>query len=170
MNTIRNNKVIFVSNLNGEFDKFFEMFIKIKEKSGAFDLIILTGNVFNAKKDFSSIKELTKLNTKILIFDESEAGIVCKHQLLYTQYDLLENITILGRSGIYSYNDLTIAYLNGAESKKYLQDVQKFKYTSNYFSKEDIDRLIDQQNKIDVLLVNTITSIFYDEMRKYLFF
>lgn len=169
MNTIKNIKVIFFSNLNGEFDKFCEMFVKIKEKSGTFDLVILNGHVFNSKKDFSSIKELTKLNTKILIFDESEAGIVCKHQLLYNHYDLLDNITILGRSGIYSYNDLSIAYINGTESKKYLQDLEKFKYTSNYFSKEDIDRLIDQHNentKIDILLVNTIPSIFYDEMRK----
>ena len=163
-------KIILFSNINGDFQKFTELFSKIREKSGDFDLVILTGNVFNPNKNFSLVKQLDTINTKFLIFDQSEVGIVCKHRLGHENYKFSENIEILGRSGFYIHQGLRIAFLSGKENKKYLSEDEKYKYTSCYFSRDDIDMLIKDSNKFkmktDILLINTLPSVIYDEMKK----
>lgn len=162
----QNKKLIFFSHINGNFSKFMEIYNKIKEKSGKMDLIILTGNVFNKDKNFDGIKELEKLETKILIFDQSEVGIVIKHKFFSNFYQYSENIVILGRSGYYNFFDITIAYINGKENKKYLREEEKFIYTSSFFNKDDVIKTIGlgEKEKIDILLINTIPGIFLDEM------
>jgi hypothetical protein len=165
-------KAIVFPNIDGDFKKFSDMYKKITEKSGNFDLVFLTGNVFNSNKDFSLLNELEKLShtTKFIIFDSSEVGIVCKHKLDYSHQHIKENITILGRSGIYSINGLKIAYINGKENKKYLSEDDKYKYTSCYFSRDDVDYLIDstknKESRVDILLLHSIPSTLYDEMLK----
>lgn len=165
-------KAIVFPNIDGDFKKFSEMFNKITEKSGNFDLVFLTGNVFNISKDFSLLCEIEKLShmTKFIIFDSSEVGIICKHKLDYSHQHIKENITILGRSGIYSINGLRIAYMNGKENKKYLSEDDKFKYTSCYFSRDDIYYLTDRTNtkdiRVDILLLHSIPSILLNELLK----
>ncbi len=163
-------KILTFSNLNGNFEKFLEIFLKIKEKSGNYDLIILIGNVFNKNKDFSGVKDLEKLQTKILILDNSEVGIVLKHKLIYGEYALNEYVTILGRSGIYNHDNIRIAYLNGRENKKYLSEDVKHIYTSCFFSRDDVDKIIsDAENsklKTDIILTNSMPQIIYDELLK----
>jgi hypothetical protein len=163
-------KAIVFPHINGDFVKFAEMFQKIRDKSGSFDLVFLTGNVFNPAKDFALVKELEILSTttKFLIFDSSEVGIVCKHNIGYSHQHLSENITILGRSGFYNINGLKVAYLNGRENKKYLSEDEKYKYTSGFFSRDDVDFLTSKkmEMKTDILLINSIPSLILDEMVK----
>jgi hypothetical protein len=79
-------------------------------------------------------------------------------------------VTLLGRCGVFIFRGLRIAYLNGRENKKFLSEDEKFYYTGCYFSRNDIDRVIqDTQGsklKTDILLLNSIPSIIYDEMAK----
>jgi hypothetical protein len=163
-------KIISFANLNGNFSKFVEVFMKIKEKSGGFDLVILTGKVFDPNKNFSELKELEILNSKILIFDNSEVGVVCKHKLLYDQFHYSDNVTILGRSGVYVHENIRICYLSGKENKKYLDEDAKYKYTSCFFSRDDIDKLFELSRKdggkIDIFLTHSLPSIVHEELTK----
>jgi len=163
-------KIITFSNINGNFENFVEIFSKIKEKSGKFDLIILIGNIFNKSKYFSTVKELEKLQTKILIFDSSEVGIVTKHKLSYKEYELNDYVTILGRSGVYNFENIRIAYISGKENIKYLSDDVKYIYTTCFFSKGDFDKLISETEescfKTDILLTHCMPSIIYEEILK----
>lgn len=168
---MNSKKIITFSNINGNFEKFLEIFGKIKEKSGKFDLVILTGNLFNKNKEFSLVNALEKLETKIIIFDSSEVGIVGKHKLFEKVYELNEYVTILGRCGVYVYENIRIAYLNGRENKKYLDDNIKHIYTSCFFSRDDVDSLISDVEKsnlkTDILLTHSMPSIIFDELVKY---
>ena len=58
--TSENKKIIFFSNINGDFLKFSEILNKITMKSGNFDIIILLGKIFNLAKNFEGLEELKK--------------------------------------------------------------------------------------------------------------
>jgi hypothetical protein len=174
-----NLKIISFSNINGDFVKFSEIFQKILDKSPNFDLVILLGSVFNIHKDFSQVKELEKFSTKFLILDDSEIGVVTKHKFGNENYTMSEKVTILGRSGVLYFKDLRIAYLNGKENKKFLSEDEKYKYTSFFFSRDDVENLTDfNKNNIDItsftssnvktdfLLTNCIPSIIFNEMKQ----
>jgi hypothetical protein len=149
-----------------------EFYKKIKEKSGDFDLIILLGQSFKITKKLDDLKTLSNIITPIIIFDDSEIGVVSKHKIPYNEsYELLENVKLVGRSGIIKIGNLAIAFLNGRENKKYLVDGIDYHYTSNFFSREDIESLVEENKKlkgeIDILLLNSIPSLFNDEIKKY---
>jgi len=59
-----------------------------------------------------------------------------------------------------------VAYLNGLENFKFLYD-EKYKYTGCYFDKDDFHGLKAHYKdvKIDILLMNNIPSVFFDEIR-----
>ena len=170
-------KIISFANLNGDFIKFSEIFQKILDKSGEFDLVILIGHAFNIHKDFNQIRELEKFKMKFVILDQSEIGVVCKHKFGFENYEISDNVTILNRTGLYVYKDLRIAFINGKESQKFLSEDEKYKYTGFYFSREDVEYLtsgsidnnlydLQGSTKIDILLTNVIPSVILDEMRQ----
>lgn len=152
--------------MNGNFPKFVDIFKKIQDKSGHFDLIVLIGCVFNKDMDFSLVKLLDSLITKIVIFDSSEVGTLIKHKIT-DMFDLSDNVAVLGRSGVITVCDLKIAFLNGHENKKYLINDEKYKYTSSFFSRADVDILLKDNFKVDLLLLHSIPTLIYDELIKY---
>lgn len=172
-------KVIFISNIYGDFNSIYNNLSKIIDKQGSFDIIILNGNVFN---DFiGELNLLLKLNSKILIFDISKLGVVFKHynidrninkihsksslqiESLEDNGDYLifkENIFILKRSGVININKLNIAFLNGLEPKDIINETKK-EYTSYNFSLSDIGNLLlKSKGHIDVFLTNCISETF----------
>ena len=58
-----------------------EIYLKITEKSGEFDLVILIGKVFSKEIPIPEIKILKNLKTKFLVMDNSEIGIISKHKI-----------------------------------------------------------------------------------------
>lgn len=169
MLTNKEVKLIFISQLNGQIQKFIDTFWDLLNDTQEPMLVILMGKVFNPEKDFSQLKGLEKLErVRFLILDESEVGIVIKHKILYSHYDLAGNITLLGRSGVYTFNGLRIMYLNGEERLKYLFRNRKYHYTSSCFSREDLDKLIDENLieglQTDILLLNTLPSIIFNDL------
>jgi hypothetical protein len=85
-----------------------------------------------------------------------------------TDFNLFENVHILGRSGYIDTHDLRIAFLNGYENKKYLSEDEKFNFTGNYFSREDVDLFLNKKDelKVDILLLNCLPGVIYDELIK----
>lgn len=81
-------------------------------------------------------------------------------------FDLSDNIVVLGRSGVETICDLKIAFLNGFENKKYLIENEKYKYTSHFFSRADVEILLKEHSKIDLLLLHTMPTTIYDELLK----
>ena len=137
-------KVIYVSNIYGNFAQVVSQISRISSKNGKFDLIILNGIVFNEKSGISGISDLLTLDTKVVILDVSSVGILMKHiqvdevnclikgsegyfsDYLNNKYifgeeyiRLNETIYILKRSGVVNIDGLRIAFLNGYESKEF---------------------------------------------------
>ena len=97
--------------------------------------------------------------------DNSEIGIVAKHKILENHY-LIENVILLGRSGNTILEDLRISFINGQENMKFL--LNDYSYTGNNFNRNDIETLVNckDEMKTDILLINSIPSVFYDEIIK----
>jgi hypothetical protein len=126
----------------------------------------LLGKVFSNNSPLSDLKHLYNLNTKFIILDNSEVGTVIKHKIEQNTHEM-NNITFLGRSGSIMISDIKIVYINGLELLKYLgQD--EYCYTGGYYSREDVNRLIlpNEKTKTDILLVNTMPSVLFDELSK----
>ena len=69
-------KLLFISNPFGNFTKICELYNKISAKSGQFNLMIITGEVFSQMESFSSLNSLSSLQFKIIIFDSSSISSV----------------------------------------------------------------------------------------------
>jgi hypothetical protein len=156
------------ANVNGHFEKLVETYNKIKDKSGDFDIVFLIGKVFNKDLEFGSINLLSRVASKLYILDNSEVGNVFKHKAVLS-YELLPNVVMLGRSGYVDIDDIRIAFLNGSECQKFMSSIDRFKYTGSAYTREDIDNLLNDREelKVDILLLNTVPGIIYDELIKY---
>jgi hypothetical protein len=129
-------------------------------------MLLLIGKVFNKDIGFEKISELNKIDSRIYILDNSEIGIVLKHKSGI--FNLSDNTVVLGRSGFIEVAGFRIAYLNGEENKKFLSEFDSYNYTGCFYSRDDIDLLLNEkeESKVDILLLNTIPSIIYDELIK----
>ena len=156
-------KLLFISNPFGNFTKICELYNKISAKSGQFNLMIITGEVFSQMESFSSLNSLSSLQCKIIIFDSSSISSVLKAKLNYEPYLYSSNITILGRSGIYEYDSLKIGYLNGYENTNFLNK-EKVLYSGDSYTYYDIEHILNNNNdKIDILLLSSMPQVIAHE-------
>ena len=170
--------LIIINNIKGNFARLNTILEKITSNI-IIDYLLLTGEVFNSELKLEQLNTIS-FNKTIIIFDSSEAGESIRKKYEYSTYEY-NNIIILGKSGILSLKDsfITIAYLNGAEIKEFLninntENNQPFAY--KYFKYNDIKKLINNYQimknnqhamagdggKIDFFLVNSFPQCYYN--------
>lgn len=136
-------KVIIISNIYSEFSKLVEQIKRLVLKNGNFEVIILTGEVFNKNKGLDDIHLLFDFNdSKFVIFDNSPISNILKHNfeidnklisnykyfLKYKDHNCIQlnnNIYLLINSGVININNLNIAFIQGFEHPDMLM------YTNN---------------------------------------
>ena len=169
-------KVIWFANTNSEFEKLIEQINKIVIKNGAFDIIILSGEVFDKQRGISGLKLISDSfsSSLILILDISPVGNLIKHidsnetkGIFNEYYQIYSNTLILKNSGLVNIKGLNIAFLQGYESS----EINKNKfynnkiYYSSYFKKSDYLNLIEKNDKhIDILILNTLPQLTLSEI------
>jgi hypothetical protein len=154
---------------------------KIISKSGNFDIIFLIGKIFDISKQFSDIFKLEKIESKFIIFDNSEVSYIVNHKFSDPFY-LTPNIILLNRNGIYTIDNIKIAYFSGLENEKYLsltknalnysqgQDLNDIIYSREYFKREDVEKIIrikednEKDALIDILISHSAPSIILQDL------
>ncbi|XP_064417448.1 CWF19-like protein 1 isoform X3 [Latimeria chalumnae] len=108
--------------VEGKFDALFNRVRTIQKKSGEFDLLLCVGNFFGSSSEAESDWEKYKAREKKAPIQTYVLGAVHQETVKYFSdvdgCDLVENITYLGRKGVFSgVSGLQIAYLSGIESR-----------------------------------------------------
>lgn len=180
-------KIIWISNIYSEFSSITQQITNIANKNGRFDIILLTGYVFKEDKGIAGLNELSLSfkDTIILILDISPIGIIIKHnheeyekeniknKIDYLQYN--SNVYILKNSGVMSIHNLNIAYIQGYESPEMISPSYSSKfnnkiYHSGYFNENDLKRIYQSTEKIDILLSNSLPQHIFYELNNTKFF
>lgn len=130
------------------------------------------GKIFDKSKPFSEIKKLEKIPSKFIIFDNSEFLNIINYKFK-KPHNLLENVILLNRYGIFTIDNIKIAYLSGIEDEKYLKFSsleRNLIYSKDRFKRENIYDLFRQKADngkdcfIDILLTHTIPSIILEDL------
>ena len=169
-------KVLIISNICGKFNDLLQLYTTITSKSNStFDIMILIGNVFSQNESFSQLNILTNIPSNILIFDSSSICSVLKCKIKYTPYQYKPNITIFGRSGIYtvpSKSKLQFVYLIGYENTFFLNESNTYHYTGDAFSYDDIYNIyntssssLSSQHKVDFVVLSALPQIISQELQ-----
>ena len=170
--------ILIINNVKGNILRLNLILQKITSQK-EIDFLILTGEVFTlstTKEDIFSIS----YKGQIIIFDSSPIGEIISSKYEYNNYilDNNSNIIFLNRSGIYTpiNTSLNIAFLNGIESKEFLEEknINKYSdipYTSKFFKYKDISNILKEyekislleKNKIDFLILNNFPFCYYEK-------
>ncbi|XP_078240784.1 CWF19-like protein 1 isoform X1 [Pogona vitticeps] len=112
-------RVLACGDVEGRLGALYSRVQAVQKKSGPFDLLLCVGNFFGSAQDaeweeYRTGAKKAPIQTYILGANNSEA--VC-HFPDVSGCELAENITYLGRKGVFSgASGLQIAYLSGAEA------------------------------------------------------
>ncbi|XP_001513071.2 CWF19-like protein 1 [Ornithorhynchus anatinus] len=112
-------RVLACGDVEGKFDALFNRVRAIQKKSGDFDLLLCVGSFFGSSSDaeWEAYRKGVKkapIQTYVLGANNQEAA---KYFPDVDGCDLAENITYLGRKGVFTgASGLQVAYLSGTES------------------------------------------------------
>ncbi|KAL8168569.1 UNVERIFIED_CONTAM: hypothetical protein K2H54_002836 [Gekko kuhli] len=112
-------RILVCGDAEGRLGALFGRVEAVQRKSGAFDLLLCVGNFFGSARDtewedYQTGTKKAPVQTYILGANNEEAA---RHFPDVNGCELAENITYLGRKGVFSgASGLQIAYLSGVES------------------------------------------------------
>ncbi|XP_069484440.1 CWF19-like protein 1 isoform X2 [Ambystoma mexicanum] len=114
-------RILACGDVDGKFDALFNRVRVIQKKSGQFDLLLCVGNFFSTNpttssewKEYKTGSKKAPIQTYVLGANNQET---VQHFEDADGCELAENITYLGRKGLFSgASGLQIAYLSGTES------------------------------------------------------
>nr|XP_033808024.1 CWF19-like protein 1 [Geotrypetes seraphini] len=115
-------RLLACGDVEGKFDLLFTRVRAIQKKSGQFDLLLCVGNFFGSTAEAESEWEEYQKGTKKAPIQTCVLGAnnqeTVKHFQESDGCELAENITYLGRKGLFTgASGLQIAYLSGIESQ-----------------------------------------------------